>query len=95
MAWNLPPQKSPHPSGKAPDGQRPEGLGFLQYLNCFADGRFHPLRFSVLLALVLLVLLLGQEGPALKQSFRQAAQEAGLMSSSAVKGDGLKGDAAK
>lgn len=44
MAWNLPEQK---PSGDS-------GAALLQKLNCFEGGRFHPLRFSVLLALLLL-----------------------------------------
>lgn len=44
MAWNLPEQKPPADIA----------AGFLQKLNCFEDGRFHPLRFSVLFALVLI-----------------------------------------
>jgi hypothetical protein len=44
MAWNQPAQK---PSGNS-------AAALLQKLNCFEGGRFHPLRFSVLLALLLL-----------------------------------------
>lgn len=51
MPWNLPEQK---PSGNA-------GSALLQKLNCFEGGRFHPLRFSVLLAVLLLAVLVMHE----------------------------------
>lgn len=70
MAWNLPEQK---PSGNS-------GAALLQKLNCFEGDRFHPLRFSVLLALLLLAVMAVHElsvaQPAPLRSFLDAWAEA-------------------
>lgn len=57
MPWNQPEQNS---SGNA--------AGLLQKLNCFEGGRFHPLRFSVLLAALLLTVLAVHEASAEQSS---------------------------
>ncbi len=65
MAWNLPEQKPP--GGVA--------AVLLQKLNCFEGGRFHFLRFAVLLAVALLAALVMHDLPAIRLSM----QKAGLM----------------
>ncbi|MDQ8036827.1 MAG: hypothetical protein REI12_05360 [Pedobacter sp.] len=66
MAWNQPEQK---PSGNA-------GALLLQKLNCFEGDRFHPLRFSVLLAVLLLTVLVVHEVSAAQPSSLRALLDA-------------------
>lgn len=67
MAWNQPDKKPLKPDGKKPTWRQLPAIWFhqgLQQLNCFADNRFHPLRFAVLF-LVLLTVVAVVRDPAL------------------------------
>ncbi|MGH8493361.1 MAG: hypothetical protein ACRERR_09690 [Moraxellaceae bacterium] len=91
MAWNQSEQKTPQPSGGGPNDGRYSGRWLLQHLNCFAGNRFHPLRFSVLLAVVLVAVSVVHELPVL----RQMAEQRGLVEQAAAPSAPVLGDAAK
>lgn len=66
MPWNLPDGKKPSFEKKADGGKKNESAvqrasSWLSLLNCFEDGRFRPLRFSMILAVVLLLAQLAHE----------------------------------
>lgn len=63
MAWNLPDGKKPSfpkkdgkekESGGSGQGAVQRASSWFSLLNCFEGGRFRPLRFAVMLSLVLL-----------------------------------------
>lgn len=66
MPWNLPDGKKPSFEKKADGAKKNESAvqrasSWLSLLNCFEDGRFRPLRFSMILAVVLLLAQLAHE----------------------------------
>jgi hypothetical protein len=80
MAWNLPNKKPLSPDGKKPTLQQRPALWLqygLQQLNCFADKRFHPLRFAVLFLLLLTVVAVVRDPALVREGVSRVTAEVG------------------
>lgn len=80
MAWNQPNKKPVSPDGKNPTLREKPAIWLqqgLQQLNCFADNRFHPLRFAVLFLLLLTVLAVVRDPALLREGMDRVTAEVG------------------